>query len=218
MMSGPQILWSIAFAAFLLTFLDSVVLSFPRSGYVRAATRPRVLLGLAEAGLIAAAVLHSRAHGTPIVPAGGPGGTSGAAATLVPWVGAILAVAGGGFAIWGKLRLGRFFTGNLGIKRGHELLTSGPYSLVRHPIYTGAVVFVLGTALARDRAAYLFLALGLLACFAVQARIEDRILAEHFGAAFARYRARVPGLLPWPRPQSRSRRSSGAARSREGDR
>lgn len=111
-------------------------------------------------------------------------------------VGAVLAWAGAAFTIWAKLTLGRWFSASFGVKQGHELVTRGPYAIVRHPMYAGLLVFGAGLGLAYDSA----LTLGVAALFSVplvlHALIEEQLFARHFGDAWSAYRARVPMLVP----------------------
>ncbi len=190
-----RILWWIACTGIVLTYLDTLWLTIPRPGrrYVAAATRSRVILGVLEGLLAVAAVLLRR---LPLLPDRLP---------LLESSGGLLALAGAGLAVWAKLRLGRLFTANLGVKEGHALITDGPYAIVRHPIYFGIVLFFLGTGLAWNRAAFVGLAAALLACFSIQLRIEEGIFAAHFGAAHVDYRRRVPALFPFPRPRGAMR-------------
>jgi len=84
------------------------------------------------------------------------------------------------------------------VKLDHELIRSGPYRSVRHPIYTGLLLALLGSAIAlREVRGFLGLALVALA-FLRKIAIEERFLIEQFGAAYDRYRAEVPALLPMP--------------------
>src|ERR1700734_4427488 len=64
------------------------------------------------------------------------------------WLGAAIAVAGILFAVWARAYLGRNWSRSVTIKEDHELITTGPYTLVRHPIYTGILIGLLGTAIA----------------------------------------------------------------------
>ena len=64
------------------------------------------------------------------------------------WIGAAVTVAGLFFAIWARRYLGGNWSSSVTVKQGHELITSGPYALVRHPIYTGILTGFLGTAIA----------------------------------------------------------------------
>lgn len=115
--------------------------------------------------------------------------------------GTVLVLLGAGLVLWARLRLGRWFTGTLGVKLGHELATDGPYAVTRHPMYTGLLAMVLGAALVWNSVATLALAVLLVVPFALQARIEEPLLEAHFGEAYREYGRRVPRLLPWPRPR-----------------
>ena len=64
------------------------------------------------------------------------------------WVGAAVTVAGLLFAVWAREHLGRNWSRSVTIKEGHELITTGPYAVVRHPIYTGMLAGFLGMAIA----------------------------------------------------------------------
>ena len=112
-------------------------------------------------------------------------------------LGAVLVAAGLAFSVWARVHLGRNWSGTVTIKQGHELIRSGPYRFVRHPIYTGLLLAFLGTAIALGE----WRGLVAVAIFVVavwrKAMVEERFLAEHFGEAYARYRAEVRALIPF---------------------
>jgi len=114
-------------------------------------------------------------------------------------IGLTLTVLGLGFAIWARVHLGRFWSGMVTLKENHELIRSGPYAFVRHPIYTGLITAAAGTALARGTFAAL-LALGLIvvACW-LKIRAEEKLLTNHFGDQYREYRRQVPALIPFVR-------------------
>ena len=105
--------------------------------------------------------------------------------------------AGLGFAVWARRCLGRNWSGIVTVKQGHELIRSGPYALVRHPIYTGLLLAILGTASAigewRGLIAFVLITAG----FVLKLRIEEDFISETFGEQYARYRAEVPALIPF---------------------
>jgi protein-S-isoprenylcysteine O-methyltransferase Ste14 len=120
----------------------------------------------------------------------------------VPYaVGLTLLYAGLAFAVWARVHLGRNWSGTVTVKQGHELIRSGPYGYVRHPIYTGLVSAVLGTALASGtvRAALGFLIIT--AAFLLKLRTEERFMRETFPAQYPAYCEQVPALVPFTKPR-----------------
>jgi protein-S-isoprenylcysteine O-methyltransferase Ste14 len=110
--------------------------------------------------------------------------------------GLCLTIAGLAFAAWARDLLGRNWSGRVIIQSGHELVTAGPYAYVRHPLYTGLLIAMFGTALISSQLGSVVglpLALGF---FMLKAQREERILEAEFGAAYATYRAQTGGLLP----------------------
>ena len=86
------------------------------------------------------------------------------------------------------------------LKHGQELISTGPYALVRHPIYTGLLVALAGTALYNGRwQGLLGLALFTIS-FWLKARSEENLLEREFGEEYRSYRARTPMLVPTLRP------------------
>src|SRR4029453_11803615 len=113
------------------------------------------------------------------------------------WVGSFLTAGGLLFAVWARLHLGRNWSGTVTIKQGHELITSGPYALVRHPIYTGLLLALLGSALALgDWRGFLVLALAA-GPFWLKLRLEERWMRRQFGDAYLEYARRVAALVPF---------------------
>ena len=116
---------------------------------------------------------------------------------LPPAVGLALAVAGVALCVWAKVHLKTNFTVTLGIKQDHALITSGPYALVRHPIYTGFLLQILGGALLYNSGATLvLLLLPFCAFFYWQSAAEEKLLVDRFGEVYHQYRARTGRLLP----------------------
>jgi protein-S-isoprenylcysteine O-methyltransferase Ste14 len=118
--------------------------------------------------------------------------------TATDAVAVLLVAAGLAFAVWARVCLGRNWSGVVTLKQDHELVRSGPYRFVRHPIYTGLLIAFLGSALARNEwRALLAVALVWLA-FWRKLKIEEGWMIEQFGDAYVRYRAEVPALIPNP--------------------
>ncbi|HET7757986.1 MAG TPA: isoprenylcysteine carboxylmethyltransferase family protein [Steroidobacteraceae bacterium] len=120
---------------------------------------------------------------------------------LSGWIGLALLAAGLALAVWARVHLGRNWSGTVTVKEGHELIRTGPYARVRHPIYTGLLGAVLGTAVIAGsvRAALGFAIIA--AALVIKSRIEERYLCETFPGEYPRYRATVPALLPFTGPR-----------------
>ncbi len=116
-------------------------------------------------------------------------------------VGGALAVAltamGIGFAFWARYTLGKNWSGTVTIKKDHELVQKGPYALSRHPIYTGALTALTGTALSVGTPRVLLALPFALGAFLFKMRIEEKFMSEHFGATYADYTRRVKRLVPF---------------------
>ena len=85
------------------------------------------------------------------------------------------------------------------LKEGHRLIRTGPYALARHPIYTGILTGLVGSALALGRLWGLIVLLLLTAMYYFKARSEERLLLTEFGEEYALYLRKVPMLAPIPR-------------------
>jgi len=87
----------------------------------------------------------------------------------------------------------------------HQLVTTGPYALSRHPIYSGVIGMLAASALAQGFGRWIAVAAGVSLLLVAKARQEERVLTSAFPAEYAEYRDRVPGLLPrfgWHRVRS----------------
>jgi protein-S-isoprenylcysteine O-methyltransferase Ste14 len=102
---------------------------------------------------------------------------------------------------WGAVRhLGRQFRVQAGLYRDHELVRTGPYAVVRHPIYASLLAILLGTLLVLTPWPWIPVSLALfLVGTEIRVRAEDGLLASRFGEEFRRYRTRVPAYLPFVR-------------------
>jgi protein-S-isoprenylcysteine O-methyltransferase Ste14 len=107
------------------------------------------------------------------------------------------------FAWWARIQIGRLWSGSITRKEGHQVVDTGPYGLVRHPIYTGLILALLATAAAQATANGLTGAALLSVGFWLKARAEERFLTKELGAdAYGAYRRRVPMLVPSFRRQN----------------
>ena len=112
------------------------------------------------------------------------------------WVGFALAWSGAALTIWAKLTLGRWFSGSFAVKQGHELVTTGPYAIVRHPIYIGLLTLGVGLGVAWDSALTTLFAALYAVPFWLHTVIEEQMLAAHFGETWSEYKRRVPRIVP----------------------
>lgn len=116
------------------------------------------------------------------------------------WV--FAAVCGAGLLVtwWARVKMGSLWSAAVSLKEGHSVVQSGPYRLVRHPIYTGLIIAALAQAMIIGQAANLTGAVLLTVGFWLKARLEERFLSEGLGgSAYADYRRRTPMLIPlWP--------------------
>lgn len=119
--------------------------------------------------------------------------------TFPPWLqglGVLLLAVGGVFGTWGMVALGRNLTPFPKPIEGGELVTTGPYARVRHPIYTGLILGTLGWALFRANLIGVALAVALFIFFDLKSRREERWLVEAY-AGYTEYQRRVRKLIPW---------------------
>jgi len=184
------VIWWLAAAVMVLPFADLVQRTLVGSQqWLTRATAARSALAVAEGATLLAWWLLRGPRFTPEPVA------------AVAFIGAVLALTGAALAAWAKLKLGRLFSPQLGIQRDHTLVTSGPYALVRHPIYLGIIDFLAGTALYLNDVVLLLAAALFGLWFGLQLRIEERMFSQHFGAQWDAYRRRTPALFPGLRPR-----------------
>jgi protein-S-isoprenylcysteine O-methyltransferase Ste14 len=174
-------LWGLSWVAASLWSARSI-----KRASVRAALANRVVT------IIGAVLLFGSAYAWPGAP-------------MLWFVGKTLAIALGGlmaggfaFAWWARLHLGRFWSSGITRKDGHKIVDTGPYGLVRHPIYTGLIWAALTMAVAEASLPAVIggvlMAIGLW----LKAAAEEKFLSEEFGpAVYDAYRRRVPMLVPF---------------------
>jgi protein-S-isoprenylcysteine O-methyltransferase Ste14 len=111
-------------------------------------------------------------------------------------MGVLLMICGFSFAIWARRHLGRYWSSRVTLKQGHQVVDSGPYSIVRHPIYSGLLLSLAGTVLTigtvQSLCGYVVIVLAL----ALKMAAEERLLITHLGQAYQDYRKRVKALIP----------------------
>jgi protein-S-isoprenylcysteine O-methyltransferase Ste14 len=111
-----------------------------------------------------------------------------------------VAVAFGGllFTWWARIHLGRLWSASVTRKADHHVVDTGPYGIVRHPIYTGIILASVATAAMRGTA-LAWLGAGVMTIgWVIKARLEEEFLREQLGAdAYGEYARRVPMLAPF---------------------
>jgi protein-S-isoprenylcysteine O-methyltransferase Ste14 len=113
-------------------------------------------------------------------------------------VGLVIAAAGVALHLRARRALGPFWSGPIAVRAGHLVVTSGPYAVVRHPLYLGVLLLTAGTLVAHTSLAAACIAAGLAGGIAHKVRAEERLLRATCGEAYARYAAEVPALVPGP--------------------
>ena len=113
------------------------------------------------------------------------------------WLGAAITVGGLLFAIWAREHLGRNWSRSVTIKQDHELITTGPYSVVRHPIYTGLLAGFLGVAIALSEVRGFVALVLMFLVFWVKLRMEEQWMRSQFGETYAKYVHRTAALVPY---------------------
>ncbi len=105
--------------------------------------------------------------------------------------------AGLAFAVWARFVIGRNWSGTVTLKQDHELVRSGPYAIVRHPIYTGFLLALLGTAVARGTiGAFIGVAIAVLT-LRLKSLTEESLMLHQFGPQYAAYKRDVKALIPF---------------------
>lgn len=111
-------------------------------------------------------------------------------------IGVAITALGVGLAIWARWHLGENWSATVTVKAGHELIVSGPYRAVRHPIYTGMLTAMAGTALALGEIRGLIASGITIVAFYFKARKEERYMTSEFGETYRAYAQRTGMLVP----------------------
>lgn len=116
--------------------------------------------------------------------------------------GFVLAVCGMVLALWARIHLGQYWSDKVVLKVDHQLIRTGPYARLRHPIYSGVLLGVAGTALVLGEWRGVLAFVILLVNYCIKARREDQILARAFAETFPEHKNRAGFLLPKVRGHS----------------
>jgi protein-S-isoprenylcysteine O-methyltransferase Ste14 len=114
----------------------------------------------------------------------------------IRWAGVLLFALGGALRIWPVFLLGNRFSGLVAIQPGHTLLTTGLYSIIRHPSYLGLLMNSLGWGLAFRSGVGVAITALLLPPLLARIRAEEALLRSQFGEEYDAYRARTSRLIP----------------------
>ena len=116
--------------------------------------------------------------------------------SVVVEIGAVLCILGIAFAIWARFHLGKNWSSHPALKENHEMVTSGPYRFIRHPIYTGILLAELGTGLAVGYIWLIPLVLGAI-IFVRRVSIEEKIMMKQFPDKYSEYKKHTKALIPF---------------------
>jgi len=124
------------------------------------------------------------------------GGSLAVHSPVLGAIGAVVFASGIALAIWARVQLGRNWGMPMTEKAEPELVTSGPYTLVRHPVYTGLLTALLGTALVTNLLGLVIVAI-LCGYFYYCASVEEKNLTAVFPTAYPAYRDSTKMLIPF---------------------
>ncbi len=111
--------------------------------------------------------------------------------------GLALELLGLAFAIWARSHLGNLWSGVAVLREGHRVVDAGPYRLVRHPIYTGILMGLVGTFFVYGDLLQLFILMGVVYAFRWKISAEEKLLTDEFGSEYLTYRQSTRMLIPW---------------------
>jgi protein-S-isoprenylcysteine O-methyltransferase Ste14 len=113
------------------------------------------------------------------------------------WLGAAVTIVGLLFAVWARGYLGSNWSRSVTIKQDHELITTGPYAVVRHPIYTGILTGFLGMAIAISQVRGFIVFVLIFLAFWIKLRMEEQWMRSQFGETYDAYTRRTAALVPY---------------------
>jgi len=120
--------------------------------------------------------------------------------TVTPFIAVVadvLALSGLVVMLWARVTIGRNWSGGVVLKEDHELIQSGPYAYVRHPIYSGVFLLMLGFTVFRGQAPALVMMVMVVVLLSLKASQEEKLLVSHFPVEYPAYRKRVKALIPF---------------------
>lgn len=115
----------------------------------------------------------------------------------VRWCGLVLVVGGHLFSVWARLHLGKYWSGTVALKYDHKLIATGPYALVRHPIYTGLLAAILGSAIAGGSWEGLAGFAVMIPAYMIKWKREEKLLIGELGQEYRDYMAKTRAIVPF---------------------
>jgi protein-S-isoprenylcysteine O-methyltransferase Ste14 len=115
---------------------------------------------------------------------------------VVDSIGLTICITGWVFFVWARQNLGRNWSGNVSIQEGQELITSGPYRYLRHPMYSGGLVACIGSAIVVG-GLFIFLLVLLTPVFVWRTSAEDTLMEQQFPREYPAYKKRTKALIPF---------------------
>ncbi|MFN0157510.1 MAG: methyltransferase family protein [Bacteroidota bacterium] len=117
--------------------------------------------------------------------------------TVVTIIGLVILVSGVAFRVWSIRTLGRFFTSTVQVQNSHKVISTGPYALVRHPSYLGALTAMVGSAVFMNAfVAAIITVVGMLIAYRLRIAAEEQTLASALGEEYKVYMQKTPRLIP----------------------
>lgn len=115
----------------------------------------------------------------------------------VVYTGFVISMVGILFSVWGRMALGSNWSADAELKSGQSLVTSGPYAIVRNPIYSGITLGMAGSAIALGNVSGI-IAVGFIVVFSfLRITYEERMMKEKFGIEWEKYVKSVKRFIPW---------------------
>jgi protein-S-isoprenylcysteine O-methyltransferase Ste14 len=112
-------------------------------------------------------------------------------------VGDVLCVLGLLLALWARVTLGRNWSASVTFKKGHQLISTGPYALVRHPIYIAVLLMIVGTMIFIGRMKGIIVCAVAISGLWIKLRAEERLMTTHFPTEYPAYKAQTKALIPF---------------------
>lgn len=113
------------------------------------------------------------------------------------WTGLALTIGGLAFAVWARIFIGRNWSSAITVKENHQLVRTGPYAIVRHPIYAGLLMAMLGTAIVISEVRGLVAVALAGISFHMKSAVEEQFMTDQFGTEYGEYKRRVKTVVPF---------------------